>query len=83
MGGQGPQGISWLLTRNRSMSQSCRRHLMPVSLWHLVPPFPVGPRLLIAIWVNLVLPVRGTGFARGEQATSREKGCGREEPARS
>ena len=56
---------------------------MPVSLWHLVPPFPVGPGLLIAIWVNLVLPVRGTGFARGEQATIREKGCGWEEPARS
>lgn len=66
------------------MSQSCRCHLMSVSLRHLVPPFPVGPGLLIAIWVNLVLPVRGTGFARGEQATSREKGCGwKSQPAAS
>nr|XP_014333423.1 PREDICTED: transcription factor HES-7 [Bos mutus] len=47
------------------------------------PEFFLGPGLLIAIWVNLVLPVRGTGFARGEQATIREKGCGWEEPARS
>ena len=57
---------------------------MSVSLRHLVPPFPVGLGLLIAIWVNLVLPVRGTGFARGEQATSREKGCGwKSQPAAS